>query len=389
MSKGHNRVSSANSNMNFDFETWPIEKLLDVYSSNKIILDPPYQRNDVWSLKAQQGLLDTILVGQPIPNLFLLLRPDGMYEVVDGQQRLRTILGYWKNLIPDLQGYTIERRAQTTGDRKAFTQRFYQYPLSVCVLKDLAPGETVEHFYTKVNSTGLRLNRPELKKAEFLTTNFLRLVQQLTQLPELVSLRLFSSMTSARMNDIDFISELVTALKFGLTDKKDKVDELYQDDIPEPEFDLLFARFRQIILIINRFDRIRPIIRTRYKQKNDFYSLFYFVSRNAGEDAETLDYFYKVLIKLGPLIRPSLDGCEPLKEYAFNCVTQSNSKLARTARHEILSQILLNPNDVPNNTQKQIIAFLDMKEPMLRKVGPYYPLNCESISYPEQVELSI
>jgi len=292
-----------------------------------------------------------------MPNFFFLLRSDSVFEVVDGQQRIRTIIGYWKNLIPDLQGYTLERRLQTIGDRKPFTQKLLAYRLSICVLSELSPSENIEHFYAKVNSTGLRLNRPELKKAEYLTTNFLRLLQQLTELAELKSLRLFNSLTSSRLNDLDFVSELVALLKFGITDKKEKVDQLYQDDISDTDFDLLFNKFKAVIIILSRLDRIHPIIRTRYKQKNDFYSLFYFISCTAGEPIEVLEYFYEVLVKIGPFIRPSREDCEPLMQYAFNCVTQSNSKTARQGRNEFLENLLLNRTSEPNEIQVQIIKF--------------------------------
>ena len=374
--------------MKYQYEPWSIERLVKTYDDGGLILNPPYQRNPIWSLRAQQTLIDTILAGQPMPNFFLLQR-DKQYEVVDGQQRIRTIIGYWKNLIPDLHGYTLERRLQTVGDRRAFTKKLLDYTLSVCVLDDLAPGESIEQYYAKVNSTGLRLNRPELKKAEYFTTNFLRLLQALTDSPDLKALRLFSSLSSSRLNDIDFVSELVALLKYGITDKKEKVDELYEDDVTEAEYEQLVQRFHQILEILNRFDRLRPLIRTRYKQKNDFYSLFYFVHTVLAEPIEVLEYFYQVLIKIAPFIRPSQEDCEPLMRYALNCVTQSNSKAARQARHHFFGELLLNPRPEPNETQEQILQFLLASEPRLRGVGRFFTLNCDSIKYPEQSELPL
>jgi hypothetical protein len=375
--------------MKYKTQEWTIEQLIESYDRNLLRLNPPYQRNPIWSLRAQQLLLDTILTGQPLPNFFFLLGSDSIFEVVDGQQRIRTVVGYWKNLIPDLQGFTLERRLQATGDRKTLTQSFLSYRISICVLSDLSEGESIEHFYRKVNSTGLRLNRPELNRASYLTTNFLRLLQKLTDLPDLKALRLFSSITSARLNDLDFVSELVAALKFGISDKKEKVDELFNDDISDAEFDSLDGQFQKVIAIINRFDHVRPIIRTRYKQKNDFYTLFYFVSRHSGDPSEVLEYFYQVLVKIGPFIRPSQEECEPLMQYAFHCVTQSNSKAARLARNSFLENLLLNRISEPNDVQGEVAKFFAMSPPLLRQVGVYHTLNCATIVYPEQTELSV
>jgi len=369
--------------MKYVNDEWTIKKLIEVYETDNLILNPPYQRNPVWNLRAQQILIDTILSEQPMPNFFFLKQTGNKYEIVDGQQRVRTILGFFKNLIPSWENKLLKNLIQ---ENPAINEIFSEYRISVCILSELLPQENIEQFYAKVNSTGLRLNRPELKKAEYFSTNFLKLLQELTQLPELESLRLFSSLTSSRLNDLDFISELVALLKFGITDKKEKVDELYEDDISNNDFSNLFEAFKKILSILNKFEHIQPIRRTRYKQKNDFYTLFYFIHKNINLSIDNLEYFYQILVKLGPHIKPSQEKCIPLKNYAINCVTQSNSKKARIERYKILEQVLLNSERQPNEVQFYIIRFFKMTEPYLCKIADFYTLNHASIEYLEQSE---
>ena len=148
----------------------------------------------------------------------------------------------------------------------------------------------------------------------------------------LQSLRLFTESSAARMNDVDFVSELIALIKFGISDKKEKVDQLYEDDITQGEFRALKSEFKKMLEVFGRCNLVTPIIRTRYRQKNDFYTLFYLFHTIIREvEAPTIETLYRVLVKVGPHIRPSQTECEPLKEYAFNCVTQSNSKAARQA----------------------------------------------------------
>ena len=85
--------------MNFDLEIWKISDLVKVHEENRLDLSPPYQRNPVWTAKAQQKLLESILRGKPIPSFFLLKKPDESFEVIDGQQRARTIIGYSRNAL--------------------------------------------------------------------------------------------------------------------------------------------------------------------------------------------------------------------------------------------------------------------------------------------------
>ena len=63
--------------MKFKIEIWDIMKLEELYSTHKIELSPPYQRNSIWSLKAQKLLIDTIKRELPLPNFFLQKKGDG------------------------------------------------------------------------------------------------------------------------------------------------------------------------------------------------------------------------------------------------------------------------------------------------------------------------
>jgi hypothetical protein len=375
--------------MKFETEVWPISKLVELYGQNKIKLDPPYQRNPIWTLKSQQKLIETITQGMPIPNFFLQALPDGVFEMVDGQQRARTILGYERNQIPDENNLLFNRKLEISRNRKVLSDEFFNYPLTVTIILELPVDWKIEQFYDLVNSSGLRLNRPELKKAKYFTTLFLKLILEVAASEEIKALRLFNTSTVSRMNDVDFISELLALLHCGISDKKEKVDEMYEDDISEADYARLKGHFCEVLTHFTRFDRIQPLIRTRFKQKNDFYSLFHLFNQLRSVDPHTLDYFYQVLVKIGRFIRPSQEDCEPLMQYAYNCVTQSNSKNARSERHRILSEILLNRGTEPNATQRALLDFFRMSENQTVQLSGYLTLEFGSIKDPHQDEFGL
>ena len=175
--------------------------------------------------------------------------------MIDGQQRARTILAYWKNQLVDQDNLTFEQRLEHSPNRHAVKSQFLDYPLSVSVITGLHDNESVEQYYALLNSAGLRLNRPELKKAEYFQTNFLKLIMDLTKDQRLKNLKLFTASSAARMNDVDFVSELVALLKFGISDKKEKVDQLYEDDISLSEMRALNGRFGDSYFSIESPDR--------------------------------------------------------------------------------------------------------------------------------------
>lgn len=68
------------------------------FQQGELELQPPFQRNPVWQEKQQAYLIDTVLRGYPIPELYLqtIVDPTGeeKYVVVDGQQRIRACLEF-------------------------------------------------------------------------------------------------------------------------------------------------------------------------------------------------------------------------------------------------------------------------------------------------------
>src|SRR5947209_8494775 len=96
-----------------DFEEW--------HEKDELVLAPKFQRREVWSPKARSYLVDTIIRGKPIPKIYM--RQDTnpktrrtTREIVDGQQRLRTILTYIND------GFKISRTHNEDYGGKFFSQ---------------------------------------------------------------------------------------------------------------------------------------------------------------------------------------------------------------------------------------------------------------------------
>lgn len=77
--------------------TWPIQQFVQYASDDSLNLSPSYQRADVWPTPDAQTLISSVLRGIPLPSVILLQQPtpDGeVFEVVDGKQRLTSILRF-------------------------------------------------------------------------------------------------------------------------------------------------------------------------------------------------------------------------------------------------------------------------------------------------------
>ncbi|TAE69636.1 MAG: DUF262 domain-containing protein [Bacteroidetes bacterium] len=345
--------------MEYRIETWTIKKLLDKYNKKKLDLNPSYQRRFIWSLKDQQTLINSMIKGYAIPNIFLFEKKQEEFEMVDGQQRTRTILGFINEQFKTFDGKLYSK--------KEF-ENLVDYQIAVIIIEKIEIDENIEDFYALVNKAGVNLNRPELKKAEYFETNFLKLVTEIAASDKFKSLDLFTEITSKRMVDVDFVSELVTLLIEGNTDKKITVDRKFEKDITISEYTEYLKSFDTVLDCLNTLNSIYPIKKTRYKQRNDFYTLVGFVNNINSTKQETINYFYELLLKFNEHITPSNLKCLPFQNYAFHCVSQSNSKVAREARLKIFELIFLNEKSIPNKIQKDILKYFHIdKEPLIKK----------------------
>lgn len=356
--------------MKFRIEVWTIGKLLDLVDSNNINLNPPYQRNAIWTLKTQKLLIQSIKDGSPIPNIFLNELTPGNFEMVDGQQRTRALLIYRNTNEIQL----------TENDDEFKKDEFANYQIPITIITDVKQGEYIEEFYYMVNSSGMKLNRPEIHKAQYFDTNFLKLVEKLNISQQFQELNIIPATSQKRMMDRELVEELCALVLFGITDKKNQVDKIYESDITTLEADNCEVKFLEIISHLQRFNHIKLLKLTRYRQRNDFYTLFGFIKDNLNLSDNTFDYFYQILLILEIGIRPTKDACIPLAEYAFNCVSQSNSSKARQSRLEILNSIFLNEGNEPNTIQNEILVFYNEKPSSMIKEGKYLVFDKDILS---------
>lgn len=96
-----------------DFNISTLFSLID----NGVIKMPPFQRNYVWDEKRASKLIESIILGLPVPQVFLYEQGKNSFYVIDGQQRLLSIYFFIKQRFPTKEGKAILRQ-YFTGDTK-------------------------------------------------------------------------------------------------------------------------------------------------------------------------------------------------------------------------------------------------------------------------------
>lgn len=83
-----------------------IGEWMSIYEKRELDIHPEFQRFFRWSLRQKSRLIESLLLGIPIPQIFVAQRPDGVWDVVDGLQRLSTIFEF-TGILLDETGSTV------------------------------------------------------------------------------------------------------------------------------------------------------------------------------------------------------------------------------------------------------------------------------------------
>ena len=263
--------------------TW----LIDLARTNRLDLDPPYQRRSVWTRKDKQYFLDTILRNYPSPAIFLHKTiGDGgaaTYHVVDGKQRVQTVLDFVNNKIkaaPDFGDARIDDKSWSEIQGNAdLMQSFWNYQITVEMI-DFVEGAVVNEVFERLNRNSRKLHRQELRHAKF-DGWLITLAEAEAQKKEWQDLSVATRARSKRMVDVQFISELLLVLLDGkiVGFDQDYLDESYAqydelEVIENFEEDDFIERLEDLKQYVLRLQSEREIVSRFAKGFAHFYSLW-------------------------------------------------------------------------------------------------------------------
>lgn len=236
-----------------------IQDLWNYNKSEELDLNPWYQRRSVWTRPQKAYLINTLLEQKPVPSIYIrhyidLKKEKSIKEVVDGQQRLRSIFEF---LSGQFKARHPEHDSPVAIDDFTAKQKsaFLMTSLSVGTLIGADVSDVIEIF-GRLNSVAKTLNLQERRNARF-SGEFKQfcLKQAAIRLPFWRSYGIFSANDIARMTEVQFMSELAVNMLHGLSDYSTRqIDATYnqfEESFPKrPEMrrrmDLVFAHLASL-----------------------------------------------------------------------------------------------------------------------------------------------
>lgn len=228
--------------LNRESNTITIANFWENYLLGKYSFNPPYQRQSVWSDEKQSFLIDSILKNFPIPPIFLHQKIDDTtgktkYDVIDGKQRLTSIIRFIKNEIPasgetdsdefsDVKVSGIYFRDLDNPVLTDYKKRFWRYVIPIEYI-DTANIAVIENIFDRLNRNGEPLRGQELRNSTYHNSQLLHFVGEIKKLPFWEERLKYTDLT--RMEDIEFLSELIFVILEGgpLHANQDTLDEMY------------------------------------------------------------------------------------------------------------------------------------------------------------------
>ncbi len=344
----------------------PISDLKDWSLNKKLEIRPSFQRREFWSESARKMLMDTILNNIPMPKIYLstkIINRSSYRVVIDGQQRISAILDFLNDK------YTIDFNGKKDISFNKLSEEEQGNFLSYRI--DFNEGlnftdEEIRAVYSRINKYSISLNKQELRRADY-PGHFLDLAGKLSVNPFLDKIKLFSIANRRRFGDAEYSSELLAGMIGGIQNKKENLDDFYikyakWNNEEKKEYESIFLKVIEDLEYINsKID----ISKTRFKQKADFYSLFFAIYKLQKEGCsiigKNISYLIKDLMILNTNISPEAEFPNIFQDYAIKNLTDSNSKSNREWRIKFLYEILSGTykNIVPEHETYDL--FLEIK----------------------------
>jgi hypothetical protein len=337
------------------------------YKAGRLELRPPFQRKPVWTDKQRSFLIESILMNVPVPEVYVQVTQDDEggehYGVVDGQQRLRTILQFvgieheQDQNDEDHNSFALEKlpadsdyKDITFADLGTATRKeFFQYQICVRFLYE-EESQKVEDVFKRLNKYTLPLKPQELRNATY-HGPFAKLSEQLADDEYWAVNRIVTPAAIRRMSDIEMMSDLLIGLIHQPQGGSAKVIDEYYDQYEEyeEEFPDQTRVKRLFVKTLDTIKKLFPVIADvpRWGNRADFYSLFVALGTGfkSAELAKSEATIAKALIKFAKEVDRSLEAPTArtgklAKKYARAIEKGSNDRARRLDRHDALTEIL-------------------------------------------------
>ncbi|WP_114389834.1 DUF262 domain-containing protein [Notoacmeibacter marinus] len=190
-----NEIDQAQRLVRTDAYQMSIGEIVAMYEEKEITIDPEFQRLFRWEIGQKSKLIESLLLGIPIPSIFVFEKDNGTWELIDGLQRISTILEFMGKLreedslrppsvleatkyLPSLHNAVWEisdevgiPHAEQSAIDKSLQLAIRRSRIAVEILKRPSDDQTKYDLFQRLNAGGTQANAQELRNCVVLMIN--------------------------------------------------------------------------------------------------------------------------------------------------------------------------------------------------------------------------
>ena len=204
--------------------------------NKRIILDSDFQREDVWNNERKAELVESVLMGLPLPIFYFNQDKYGRLIVIDGRQRLTALFDFMdgKFALMKLKVLSDENKKKFDDLTPLLQSRIEDYQIQAHVIMPPTPDRLKFDIFDRVNRGGMQLNKQEIRNALYQGAAT-KLLKELSETPIFVDATGGAFINEKRMKDKYLLTRFIAIY---LLRKKELIDEngetyIYRDDIDE------------------------------------------------------------------------------------------------------------------------------------------------------------
>ena len=144
---------------NLELEKFTVGEIPGLFSRNRIKINEEYQRSEVWTRHQKLELIRSIQNAYSMGVLVLFINKDGQYEILDGQQRIKTIEKYLSNKL-NLNGSGIKKYSKLDDQEKNLLNAYCIYYLELKSFNNATKEEDITQTFLRLQE-GTPLNKAE------------------------------------------------------------------------------------------------------------------------------------------------------------------------------------------------------------------------------------
>lgn len=208
----------------FYLTEYSVELLANKMRNNEFKV-PPYQREFTWEPERKSRFIESLVMGLPIPFLFFWEMEEGLLEIVDGSQRLRTIEEF---ILGDFRLGTLEALPAMSGFRfvdlpESRQRKIKNRSIRGIVLSEHADEQARFDMFERINTSSKAANKAEVRRGA-LAGPFMKLVIDLAKTTELIALAPMSEQLELEREREELVARFF-AYADGLDGYKDRPSE--------------------------------------------------------------------------------------------------------------------------------------------------------------------